>query len=250
MIVDLDGLVFNTYEPDGNGTFWYVTGLDGWDSPGLRQTVAEPTSRHGDVLAKSLLGPRPMTLRGIVKSTTLDGHYLSQQQLQGQANNIAVTKPFRVTEDIQREVKVYRAGHLRMSPAGLRAFSFELPLTAPDPLKYAVQGTTVTINSNQTKTVTNDGNFVTERYLLTALATGHVRVANLTISELGIRTDQEVENGTTFNCLARSVRDPDGLQVYSSLSPASTWWGLQPGDNQVHNKGGVNVSMTYFPAWL
>lgn len=250
MRIDFGDLAFNSYEPDSDGCEWYVTGLEGWDSPATRQGAVEPTTRHGQVMAKGLLAARAMTFAGIVKAPTLATHYESKERLQAAANNLYAPRPFLVTEDAQRAVSVVRAGRLRMAQAGIRAFTFELPLICPDPLKYAVTGTTVTFTAGQTRTISNPGNFISEKWEVTATSDGTVVLTNTTVSGALRTTDGGVESGTVFNALDRTIYSPDDRPLYSSLAPNSSWWGLQPGDNSVTNDGTAALSYTYYPAWL
>jgi hypothetical protein len=251
MIVELDGLVFNDDIPDPDGTLWYVTGLEGWDSPGLRQSVVAPTSRHGGVVAVALLDARALVLKGIVKATSTPNFWKAWHGLQGQTNNIYDTKTFRVTEGaVERESGVVRAGNLRYEMLGMNAFQFELPLTAPDPLKYDPNPVETTLAAGATVTLTNNGSFVTERVTLTASANGHVNVVNNEFGDRGVVTNQEVPAATTFDALTRDVRSPEGRNLYGNLSPMSSWWGLQPGENSIKNWGTETVYVTHYHAWL
>lgn len=250
MKVELDDLVFNEDAADSDGVYWYITDLVGWDSPGLRQTGIDPSSRHGTSIAKGLLDARAMTLKGVVKAPTLEGFYNAQHGLQGRLNSLFDTCPLKVTEEIVRVVDVVRAGPVRTRMLGMLAFEFEAPLIAPDPLKYTASPTSTTIAAGATKTITNAGNFPSERFKVTTAAEGDVQVANLTVGTRGLLTDTPVESGTVFDFRARTVKTADERNLYSALAPASTWWALQPGANSVKNDSDVNITFAHYPAWL
>lgn len=252
VIVDLDGLTFNGTNPDSDGVYWYVTALDGWDSPETRASTVDPSSRHGQVLAKALLQSRAMTLTGLVKAPTEALFYEARSTLQGQVNNIGAVKRMTVTEERARWVDVYRAAGLRMRLAGMSAFTFELPLTAPDPLKYNVTPTTVNIPAGGTVSVTNLGDFPSENWYITTLSlSGGIYLQNETLSGTpAVLTARNVPTGAIANAVNRTLKAADGSLLYSSLSPLSQWFSLQPGNNALHNRGTTTLSFTYYSAWL
>lgn len=251
MKVTLNGQVMNPldYAADVDGVNWLVTGLDGWDSPDIRASVVTPTARHGDVTAKALLASRSLTLYGLVKASTLAGFYTAQNRLQEFSSSMVVPMSFVVEEDIERVCYVVRAGRVRTTPAGLRALTFEMPLTAPDPLKYAVTPVVTSVAAGASGVLTNVGNFTSENYEVEADADGDLKVINTTFGTRGLTTDSGVASGTVFNGLARTVYDGDN-PAYGVLGPSAVWWGILPGANAVDNDGTAAVTITYRPAWL
>lgn len=249
MRVDWNSIVLNEYVADANGVFWYLTDLEGWDSPTLTVTEAKHETRHGGVIARSLLDARQMTLKGVMKAPTLNGYYAARHALTANAGTGKVLVPFSATEDIVRTLDVYTARNVRMTPAGLRACTFEVGLTAPDPLKYGPQRT-VTIDAGLSATVSNIGNYVSERIVITCLTAGKVKVVNEAWGTRGLLTHDDMDASSSFNFLGRNVYDADGRPAYYSLAGANAWWGLKPGDNVIRNDGEGNIQINYYDAWL
>lgn len=248
MIVTLNGLTLNDDIPDGSGVLWYLTGLEGWDSPDIKSASVDPTSRHGSVIAKGLLAARALTLTGLCKSPTLNEHYASLQRLQGYVAQTVVPFPMTGAEDVVRGLDVVRAGRVRTAPAGLRAFTFDIPLIAPDPLKYAVTPVVTVINAGATVALTNAGNFTSERYTVTADADGVVSLSNSAYGEGRLVTADVVASGTVFDALDRTVTS--GGRPIQALSPHAVWPGLVPGSNSITNHGTAAVSITHRSVWL
>lgn len=247
----LDDLAFNTDTPDAQGVYWYVQAFEGWDSPPVRSVAVEPSSRHGSVLARTSLGPRALTMSGLVKAPNSDEFYKAYNYLLGKTSMIFKPVFLTVSEEIDRIIAVVRAAEVRLDFMGVNAFAFQIPLTAYDPLKYNTTVTSTSIPVGQTKTITNIGNFISEAVTVTVGAGGgYPGVANLTYDDVGIRTDQGLGAGAIFNLSERVVRNSNGKNKYGALAPSSAWWGLQSGANQVKNTGNVAVTVKHYSAWL
>lgn len=259
MIFELGGITFNP-EPDAadsNGVYWYVTALDGWDSPDVRQSYTNPTSRHGAVAGRSLLAGRALVLSGVVKAPTVAGMWDAVEVLDAATNNLYQTRPFKVHEGTTiKYVDVVRSGALRKTLVGQCAFSFQIPLIAPDPLKYADSLTTQTFTTGATHTLNNTGSFPTENIQIEMGYTGVIDVVNADYGAKGLLGDRSVPSGTFFDVYRRSIDNGEAPSASNyrsfmqALSPLSVWWTLQPGDNDVTNNGSGSITITYRSAWL
>lgn len=136
--VTLNSQTFNTGTADGNGSLWFVTDLEGWDSPPLRQSFGNPTSRHGSVILESMLDHRPLTMIGVCKATTEAFMWTAYNSLTGDINALVTPVDLIVYESVPKKVSVVRGGQIRLNTLSMMIFSFEIPLIAPDPLKYSV----------------------------------------------------------------------------------------------------------------
>lgn len=136
--VTLNSQTFNTGIADSNGAQWFVTELDGWDSPGLRQSFGQPTSRHGVVVLESLLDQRALTLTGICNAGCEGDMWTAYNSLIGDINNLVTPVDLIVYETTPKRIGVIRGGKIRLHHETMLIFTFEIPLIAPDPLKYSV----------------------------------------------------------------------------------------------------------------
>jgi hypothetical protein len=226
---------------DDDDITWLITGLDGWDSPEQRQSSVEPTSRHGARLSSSMLAARALTLKGLTKAKTLAQYEASQAFLNGLLNNLWFDREMVVHEQTVKTIYVVRGGAVRMNQVGVLAYEWEMPLLANDPLKYGEE-VTVSIPAAATRTLTNLGNFPTER--IVATTGGTVILAN------GKTLRAEAAPASTvFDFWNRTI-EKTGVSHFDKLLSTSEWWDLQPGANSVVNTGSATASVTFRPAWL
>lgn len=235
----------NDGAPDEDGITWLVTGIDGWDSPDLRQASVEPTSRHGSRLSQSMLAPRALVLKGLCKATTESQYWAARDFLNGLMNNLWYERELTVHEATIKTINVIRAGAVRMSEPGkpgINTFEWEMPLLAQDPLKYGAAVTTA-IPAGATRTLTNVGNFPTEKITVTTSGT-----VILTANAKSLRA-AGVPSSTVFDMYDRTILKA-GVSHFDKLSSISEWFDLQPGANSVVNGGSASASVTFRPAWL
>jgi phage-related protein len=246
--ITYDSLVFNSGTPDVDGTQWYADKYDGWDSPSTKVSASSPTTRHGQVLNRVLFDARALVFGGTVKALDVPNFYKAFYGIDQVFNNLITPKQFTVAEDVDRYVSACRTGQVRKTLQGGCAFTFEINLSCPDPLKYGASVSTV-IASGASATINNPGSFASEQIILTSGA-GAVSVVNETVGGRGIVTDQNVTAGTVFDFYERSVLDAASNDVYDSLAPYSDWFTIQPGDNTVTNHSAASVTLAFLPTWL
>jgi hypothetical protein len=246
MKIVLNDIEMNTGVADTGGALWYVDGLDGWDSPNLRQSTLDPTTKHGTLLTEALLGARAVTLRGVCKAPDEDGFWAAYNRLLGATSGLGVPFDLTVSENVDKRLGVVRGGPVRQAISGLGSFTFEVPLLAPDPLKYATVPTSTEIAADGQAPVVNAGTFVS---FPTLTASGRVEVENFTTALTLTTGTQTVPAGTEIDTLRRTIY-AGTVNLYEKISPLSVWWGLQPGDNTVRNHGTATVTVTHYDAWV
>lgn len=244
MRIDLGSLVFND-AADVNGVNWYVTAMEGWDAPNIRQSFAAPASQHGAVALESMLDTRSLVLRGIVKAPTEETFWGAYNYLSG-LPSLWVPIPLVVHESTPKQSNVIRGGLVRQNLVGVRAFEFEIPLIAQDPRKYATADTEVVIDPGSSATLTNNGQFATNP-VVEVVSSGTVILTNTTTGQQ-IAT-ASLPSGAVIDFHRHSIVS-GGLNLYSTLVPASMWWSLQPGANNISNSGSAQVRVTYRHAWI
>lgn len=252
MRIDLGDQSFNTGVPDVNGAIHMVTGMEGWDSPTMRQSTAAPTGQHGTVLTESLLEQRSVVLAGVVKAPSESVFWLAYNGLLGLSNNLVFPKRLTVHESSPKFVEVIRGGQPRQAFIGVGSFSFEIPLLAVDPLKYTVTPKVVPVAAGATVTVQNDGNFITfARLRLTS--SGTVKITNRTQASnatLFTRPDYALTIDSIIDMKRKTAQHSGGDNRYGHIDMAAVWWSLQPGANEIVNAGTAGIEMTYHDAWI
>lgn len=242
---------FNSGVADANSALWYMTDLEGWDSPSMRQDVQSATSRHGSVMAESMVDARALTISGICKAPSETQFWASYNNLLALTSNPQTEFTFKVTEGATtKQVKVLRAGGVRLKFIGVGAFEFDIPLIAPDPFKYADTETVLNLAAG-THTINNAGTFETYPTITLTASSSDYYFQNSTIgtgARLGNYASYLNGSGTEHNFYKRTVVNGT-RDRYLTLDPTSVWWALLPGNNTVVISG-VSVEFRYRSAWI
>lgn len=247
--MDLGGISMNTGTADANGALWYVTGWEGWDSPNLRQSFGDPTSRHGQVVQESLLGSRAVNLSGVCKAPSSGAFWTAYNRLLAVTAVLRTPIALTVTEDVAKTLYVIRSGQVRHRMIGNSAFEFEVPLLAQDPLKYAAAAAPTTINAAASATLTNTGSFQTQKVTVTTTSAGTVSLTNNATGQTFGTGDTTAASGTVYEFSGRTAYAGSDNR-YFQLAASSQWWSLEPGANSIVNGGTANVSITFRSAWV
>lgn len=245
MKIVLNDIEMSTGVADSDGSLWYVTEMEGWESPPTRLSSIDPSTKHGAVLTEGLYGARAVVLKGVCKATSEANFWKAYNHLLGSTSGLGVPFDLTVSEDIDKRLGVVRSGNIRQAFKGIGTFEFEVPLLAPDPLKYEVTETSTTIGAGGTATITNAGNFSTYPVITSG---GDVSVENFTTA-LTVFTAAAVPSGTVFDTLNRTIYS-GATNNYEKIAPSSTWWTLLPGANEIRNHGSASATITHHNAWI
>lgn len=241
----LAGVNFNG-AADVNGTQWLMEELEGYDSPPVKTIIVEGTNRNGGVVASALLGPRPMTIRGLAKATSEANFWTAYDGLSDALGSFFATQTLQVTEGgsgVVKRLGVITATGLRKKFHGTGSFRFEIPLMAPDPLKYSDALSTTALPA----TVVNTGNFETYP-VITLTAGGNYVLANTTQGAGAVITITGAPAGTLLDLNNRTAYS-GATDVYNIVASTSVWWALLPGNNVITKTGGA-ADISWRNAWL
>lgn len=158
--------------PDGNGVFWSIEELEGWDGPDVRQVLVDPYGEDGIIVGVNELAGRLITLtNGFALAPTEEARWVAELQFgqllaatvpQGQAQVV-------VHEDLDRLVTGYLASkpEWKEVPPGSAAqlpnawpFQFEASLICPIPVKQSSnESSPFSLTRDGTDTVPTLGNY-------------------------------------------------------------------------------------------
>lgn len=141
----LQAIVFNTYAPNGAGETWFAE-LEGWDSAPRSPITLEDPIGDGEFPIYGRMAPRPITLSGVVKTTTLallktarEKFTAACMMLPEALGSLAVADP------IATQATIYSAVQPKwriVTCNGQEAVAeFQATFVAPDPRKYAQTAT-------------------------------------------------------------------------------------------------------------
>lgn len=136
VVVHLAGLTFNS-GPDGDGDLFVVSDIDGWDAPGIEQTVVERPITDGGVIAHSRRTSWALTVSGWVVAATSMGD--ARRKLADAIDTLVTADGTLSVEedDGTYELTVRLAQRLRTRQASDMAITFEADLIAVIPAKTA-----------------------------------------------------------------------------------------------------------------
>lgn len=247
--IDIGSIQCNTGTPDGNGSLWYVTDMQGWDSPDLRSATQGPSSKHGVVITQAQLGGRTVVVTGVTKTTSEANFWTAYNSLLGQTGTLFSPIDFKVHETGQtKKLGVVRGGlpRLQIFPA---SFTWEITLMAADPLKYNDTADSHVMATATAYTWTQTGTFPT--FYLVATTTGSGTVS-LTESSSGMSVSSgsnSLPSGTVIDFRAQTVYS-GSTDNYSKLTAASAFFGLNPGSVTVTRGGTAPLTLSVYPAWI
>lgn len=140
--VTLGGLALSV--TDSAGVEWGVTGVQGWDSPGVRANLTSRQSDHGAWWSPVYLDPRPITLTGLITAPSRAARDAAQEQL---IAAVGLTDTvLTVGESIPKQAAVRRTGQLLIAPLSEYSSTYSALVTAADPRRYSTTLSTGTTN--------------------------------------------------------------------------------------------------------
>jgi len=275
--------------PDGttvtfnDGGLYWLTDVSGFDSPNIRQNIADLPEDDGAVASQSLLGSRPFTMTGWINAQTAADRNQAMAQLQQAVRGLRADATFRATPsgfpplqvagrlDNLRYSKIdngfYKSFQLACVAANPRMFSQEehvsssstsagASMGAPFPLVFPVVfggGSGAAASA----TLTNEGNMGTPPVIRIYGPVTTPEARNLTVGQsIFVDTTLLIGEYVELDTAARTAVKSDGTNLYGSVRfPDSVWWQLQPGSNDLELRAsvtGAGASVTVFwqDAWV
>lgn len=250
LTVELNGLLMDEADVDGDGIVWCVEDVEGWHGSPNARVASTLIPVGGELVTAAQHGGRPLVLRGIAKRSTggalADSHYwLASRKLGAAANIVTGAGLLKVTDDLALQAYVRRVDRIRYRRRGaLQWYAFELALLAEDWRRFT-QATTTNTDLQLTGSGTSDTATVT----LPSAANGGAETPPVfTIDGPAINPKiTNADDGGKFVLYAGTVTAGqtlvidvgagtvllDGADAMDNLDPTTRWWSLQPGANDL-----------------
>jgi Phage tail protein len=277
-------LELNTAAVDADGVEWWADNPDGWDFPEVETSTLPRAGRHGVWVAPGWYRARSLTLRGVAAASTLAAAQRAVLRLAALADMSRTPGVLTVWESQPARLEVRLAGRVKFdrSRAEGRHVTFEVPLVAADPRRYAVTEQSVTFGTQTTPST--DGGFELPLAFAFDFATegaitggtpvdvagtittppkftfrgpcSKPRITNVTLGSVWWQYDGTLAAGERLEV------DVDAATVllngvenrYYLTNPGSTWWHLAPGRNVLSysaaGAGTGDVTIRWRSAWL
>lgn len=266
----------------GPGTDYIIHNLEGLGLPELRTDDAARPSDHGVFPSRDFLADRKVTVTGTARgdsasdvTANLDALMALWQPVYSDAADV-VHLAYRLPGQVARLVKgrPRRANIESNRIIGNRA-SFVLEFTAVDPRIYAAtestDSTTIAAAAGGRQydrtynvtygasaggflVLTNDGNFPSRPFATITGPASNPRIENVTTGQT-MRLALTVAAGdfVEVDFDARTIMLNGTASRYSSLTAASEWWELAPGNTEVRFRAddtGGELDISWRSAWL
>lgn len=246
--VELNGLVMDE-TADGNGIYWCWSALTGWwDGPDVDMALS-PKAVQGTTVTSAKNRGRSIVLEGIAykpDGVALGTDWFTAQETLAEAVDLVDTHALLlVGEPTPKQMYVRRDQPFRCRVIGeMQWLEFQVPLYAPDPVKYGQTENNQTITiasgaSSKTETVTNAGNAPVP---ITARMHGPTEWATLRHVGLSLPVEHDRDVGAgeymDFDFATKTVLDETATDAYSYVRTSTKWWLLQAGANSVRYERG------------
>lgn len=251
----------NTNTPDAFGDYWFCFDIEGWDSPDLRQKLADRQGEHGTIVTESMLGSRLLTVKqGLCFPRTNEQHrWDAMDRLATIANlvNGSTGTLTAVEGTLNRYVTIQRgAGKPIMEPlpegdGGVQyghvwPFKFTCALLAQDPRRYSV---TTHGPTALPATIVNAGDFPSKPILV---VTGGGEATTITCGGLSVILTTAygaVPSPLTIDLLNQTAVDGSGNNHMEVISGPTQWWSLAAGSNAVTISGPGTATISWKDSW-
>lgn len=256
------GIVIPLGQVDDQYVQWRITGdLPGWDSADLEEQAEAMVGADGSWDALNYFAGRQITIEGLIKAPDAVTLEAARYRL-AQAVPARRLITFRVDETVPKYVTCRRTGRLLMSDQTDTVAAWTATLLAPDPRKYAVDATQITLSIAQaaagvtppltppivfpdrppgvdTATITNSGTAETQPLIRVDGPGADLTLYQLT---LGLRLAYDVVLGPSDYLL---IDTHAGIALLNGSAPRSpvagsaitSQWVLAPGANQIRFAG-------------
>jgi tail protein len=273
---DAAGVTINFGATDDNGVTWLWQSISGFDGPDVQGGGVIPKSGdHGAWAAPQFYAARQLTLTvtAMAPSQALRDTARGLMQQAIPVSDLAILV---YDEPEPKQIAVRRSGKITEAYSDLCAVTFTAGLVAPDPRKYSVQVSTVTVNASASSggglsmpltmpltfpgatpsgslTAVNNGTFET-RPVITI--TGPITSPGLTNVTTGMTVSWTGLVLGAGDALTADFGVRQGL-LNGAFRPAdlfSAWWNLPPGASTIqlsgNSGGGAAMSCSWRSAWI
>lgn len=251
----------NTQTADAFGDFWFAFDVEGWDSPDLRQKLADRQGEHGTIVTEQMLGSRLLSIKqGLCFAVTNEQHRWDAMDRLSQVANIVngASGTLTATEgSLVRQVSIQRgAGGLTMEPTPdayggpqyghVWPFRFTASLLAQDPRRYSA---TLHGPTALPATITNAGDFPSKPVLVVTGGGNGTTITNGGLSVILTTAYGVVPSPLTIDLLNQTAVDGGGNNQMQAISGPTQWWSLAAGSNAVTISGPGTATISWRDAY-
>jgi hypothetical protein len=242
--IELADLIFNDPTgPDGDGIYWYVTDMQGWEAPEQRLSALNLTGLDGVAIGESVYAARTVILEGVVKAPSEALFWQAYNDFNRKTSLLYALGTLKVHEQTTvKTLGVIRSAPPKVAFLGVGSFTFQLSLMAPQPIKLDDTEQTAAYG-----TITNGGNYLSYP-VITLTDGGNYTLTNTTQGAGATLTITAAPAGTVLDLRNRTALSGT-TDVYSTVSATSIWWALLPGSNTLTKTGGA-ASIAWRNAWI
>ena len=137
-------------QTDENGSAWNVTEFTGKGSPPAEVEVNQRQTDHGAWIRNALWAAKPYSITGAFEGDTELQRWEAEQRLIAAVGMGRATTTLVFHEEVERQTEVVLSGEIEVTPSGVYAFTFVMPLVAPDPFRYSTTERAINATLNST----------------------------------------------------------------------------------------------------
>lgn len=219
---------------DENGSPWNVTEFTGKGSPPAEVEFTQRQTDHGAWIGNALWAAKPYSITGAFEGDTELERWQAEQRLLSAVPLGQTTTTLTFHEEVERQTEVMLSGEIEVTPSGVWAFTFVIPLVAPDPFRYGTTEQVVNATLNSTSLLLpNAGTAAAWPVFTVAAGAGTVPDVTLLRADTGQTLTVDNPDGATLNAgqtltvdMRRRRISIGGVTRRSWMS--GEWFGLPP----------------------
>lgn len=248
--VDIGSVVASTGVATADNCLWLVTDVEGWDAPDMRGVRSDPTARPGSYLTGAMHGGRIIRVHGLVEGATREDAWAAYYRCTGSLPGLFDELDFVVYETPTKSLTVRQAEPPAVSAPVNASFTFTLALLAEYPYKRLLDPVTESLAAGATASFTASGNIAAEIEVTTTSAgTVVLSASGQTLRTSSLPSGSVLTSGPGFTNPERTVRGPDGSDLFGATLSPMQWPAMEIGTNPWVNAGTADVDITYYPTY-
>lgn len=246
-------------QTDENGSPWNVTEFTGKGSAPAEVEVTQRQTDHGAWIGNSLWAAKPYSITGAFEGDTELERWEAEQRLLAAVTLGRDTTTLVFHEEVERQTEVTLSGEIEISPVGTYAFTFVVPLVAPDPFRYATTERTPNAALNTGSLALDNAGTAAAWPVFSITTTTSLPDVKLLRQDTGQQLTVDNPSGATVNAGETLTVDMRRRRILvGSTSRRSwmsgEWFGLPPGVQTTvvptSTSGTGNVTATYRDVYL